>query len=237
MSQTIGFVNPHENKLRSGQMTLNKLLQEDENTQVYVLNNSDLNGLRNKGEIYIPIRTHAAGDATIIKIPNTWIPIDLTTFVPRKALIDSAEFRRAVQNGIIRLINIATAEEVLHEPEAREEQQVLLMQSNFIDDEALQALADKGGPDSEIVRKILAERQKNLAKGSGFEAGVTPAVVDIMNRENMGAREIAVALRGLGNRITEKDLHYIISKADVKTSGSTVIAWAREGLESFKNKK
>lgn len=56
-----------------------------------------------------------------VKIPVTWIPIDLTGQVPKRQLMQSSDFRRAVTGGALMLMEEEAADKIRKEPGARAE--------------------------------------------------------------------------------------------------------------------
>jgi len=101
-------------------LTINEISQPDfEFKPVWVLNKS--RG-RNRGVILIGCpKVRGSGDADQIRIPNTFLPTDMTTSVPRDQLLASSDFRQAVTKGLIELIDDSEAKAILSKPGASEE--------------------------------------------------------------------------------------------------------------------
>lgn len=97
----------------------------DENTggKLWVLNNAHLRQKRKlRGKIFIGIPDAAGKTTDGLVIPYTWLPIDVNTMVPRQQLLQSRQFRRAVNDGLIKIISNEDAENLLRQSGAAEEQ-------------------------------------------------------------------------------------------------------------------
>jgi hypothetical protein len=75
------------------------------------------------GEVLIAIPSPSGGKPDRLLIPQTWLPQELTRVVTRKRLLESAEFRSAVDKQLISLISIEDAERLLRQDGAAEEQE------------------------------------------------------------------------------------------------------------------
>lgn len=75
------------------------------------------------GEIMIAVRGSNGGPPDRLLVPQTWLPQELTRIVGRKRLLDSAEFRSAVDRGLISLITVEDAQRLLRQDGADEEQE------------------------------------------------------------------------------------------------------------------
>ena len=58
-----------------------------------------------------------------LRIPKTFIPIDLTLQVPRTQIMESADFRRTVGGGLVKIVTPEYAELILNTEEGRAEQE------------------------------------------------------------------------------------------------------------------
>jgi hypothetical protein len=210
--------------------TISELLNEDPRTPLYVLNTSDLEGNATKGDITINVRD-TSGHSSMIRIVNTWIPLDLTEFFDKKMILDSPDFRKILSRGQIKAIPSDIASKILSTSEARNEKVAVDLIERNINTDTLKELAERGtGPESDRARKILATQRDNPYAQANEDADVTPQVVSIVNRENTSSRDMLNALKNISS-ITEKDMHYIISKVN-GTSHSAVITWARDSIKN-----
>lgn len=85
---------------------------------VWVLNTS---GPSTGGRGNIALLLKVNGEPLSIGVPVTWIPINLTEQVAKEHLVQSAEFRRALYRGQLRLIGEDEARTMLSESGATEE--------------------------------------------------------------------------------------------------------------------
>lgn len=74
------------------------------------------------GEIMVQIRGTNGGPSDKLLVPQTWLPQELTRVVGRKRLLESTEFRKAVDQGLISLITVEDAQRLLRQDGATEEQ-------------------------------------------------------------------------------------------------------------------
>lgn len=88
---------------------------------IYVLNTShNLRSIGSRGgDVYVTVQVGAA--ARTLNIPRTWIPINVTATVPRKAVLESLYFLEALGNGLITAINSDDAQAILASEDAQEE--------------------------------------------------------------------------------------------------------------------
>ena len=219
----MSFRNSQET-LRKGKISLTSLLDEKRSMPLYIINTSDLNNTQPRGELYITIRN---GDRDqIIKIPNTWIPIDLSAYAAREAILNSPEFRQALQRGRMEAINSKVAEEVLATESAQEEKSLLSIKENYTDPDAQASAIERAGLDNPVAQSNAA---RQLATGQGTLEGVQPQVVGLVTREGITDRDMVTGLRNLGN-MTEKDYHYVMSQINTNEM-PRVAAFVRESLQ------
>jgi len=206
------------------------LSRANENQPLYILNTSDLRHILEKpqprGDILIPLKSE--GDEIVIKIPNTWIPIDVTTFAPRNAILNSPHFRRQLESGRIRAITAAAAEKIMKEPGATEEARLHILNTSGIYNEGTLTDNARRTPDP-----VLSDSIKNrvLAAGDPMEKAQVP-VVNLVNRDGITSAEMLNGLRNIEETLTRDDLHYIISTVNASTH-EPVVKWATERAEEF----
>lgn len=71
------------------------------------------------GDIFISVSI--AGTARVVTVPSTWIPVNLTNQVPRKALTESPYFMEALTKGLIQAISETDSAKILAREGAKEE--------------------------------------------------------------------------------------------------------------------
>lgn len=93
---------------------LEQALEADKN-HVYIGNN-----LKGRAVLLLDIKD-ASGKSIGIKIPKTWVPIDLMLFADREAIRRSDSIRKLHRKGAIRFLDATDADEIMKTQEAREE--------------------------------------------------------------------------------------------------------------------
>jgi hypothetical protein len=86
------------------QELIRKMVDNDENPTFFILNNSDRpdrNGKPTKGQGMILFSVMTGGQSRVVRVPVSWVPIDATQQAPKKAIVESAEFQRALSSGAI----------------------------------------------------------------------------------------------------------------------------------------
>lgn len=215
--------NPHVNALRSAAISMNSLLEGKATDPVYIINNSDLDGERPKGDVYLTIN-QANNNPVLINIPSTWVPLDLTSYATRESILTSPDFRRALNNQTLLPISPKVAGEILLTEEAVAEVRSITLRSSMSADGA-----DAASRAAAAQPKNLPERKQALATGQVQmpEAGVSMQVLTALDR-NLSASEMLTAFRNMPN-ITQKDLHHIMASVSSETHGR-VLSWARDIL-------
>ena len=93
---------------------LEQALEADKN-HIYIGNN-----LKGRAVLLLDIKD-ASGKSISVKIPKTWVPIDLMLFADREAIRRSDSIRKLHRKGAIRFLDANEADEIMKTQEAREE--------------------------------------------------------------------------------------------------------------------
>lgn len=104
---------------------------------VWVMNTAEKTG--DAAQILISVPKVNGTGVDIVRIPRTFIPIDLTQQVPRQQLLNSAEFRKTLQKQLINLASDPYAKAILSTPDGKAEQRRIdnaLMQAQVAADNA-----------------------------------------------------------------------------------------------------
>jgi hypothetical protein len=111
---------------------------------IWVINTADQSRLAAAGEIVIPIQQqNGQGDPDLVHIPQTWLPQEVTRIVPRKRLLNSTRFMRAINDGLISIISEEDAGRLLRQSGAKEETARLqALQKHVKDAGAARTIAD-----------------------------------------------------------------------------------------------
>ena len=99
-------------------ISLNEVISAPNHEPLWVMNDS-VRSHSPGGNVYIAVSWKGA--VKNLEIPRTWIPIELTSMMPREAIKDSMYFLEAVNKGLIVPITKKSAEGLLAQPDALEE--------------------------------------------------------------------------------------------------------------------
>lgn len=162
-------------------------LENAETRTVFVLNRTDP-----IGTVCMTIKSQD-GDVSSLRVPRTWIPVEVSEQVDKHTLLKSHSFRQAIFNGTLDLVSDADAEEVLASEEGRAEYKSMR--------ERMRTMSTQGN----ITRDLKDDTEK--------EATVSPQVLEIMERENVSDAERYSVIRTIEAQLTSDDLAYIMKKA------------------------
>jgi len=91
---------------------LRRLYKEDKVHALYVLNNADMDGRRDQGEICLSIST-STNQLVPVTIPITFAPVELSSKAPIEQIINSMEFANMVNANKILVFKPGIAEELM----------------------------------------------------------------------------------------------------------------------------
>ena len=101
-------------------------LEKSKDHAVWVLNTADRSDADHAGEVVIGVsKINGSSTPDLVIVPQTWIPCCVTDYVPKKQLLASSEFRKAVAKNLIKLITSEKAEQLMQEEGAKEERKRL----------------------------------------------------------------------------------------------------------------
>lgn len=174
------------------QMTISQVEQE-KSSSVWVINTSskDHSG---KGIINLTI-VEGNGSPSVVRIPVTDIPVDLTLQATKSALMMSPNFRRIVASRIVALVSDDEAIKLLDNDQARAEQRRLL---NI--DEVHRIQDDQFSPQ---VASIVAE-------SSGKIGGIA---MNIAHTTDGDEETVLVQLRNNISLMSKDELQYIVNNS------------------------
>lgn len=110
-------------------LSINDLLRQGPKStdSIWVLNTADQSLIGTAGEVVIAVaKASGRGDPDLIKIPQTWLPQEVTKIIPRKRLLQSSEFMKALNNNLVAIISEDDAAKLLRQIGSKEEQARLL---------------------------------------------------------------------------------------------------------------
>lgn len=145
-----------------------RLYKEDKLNALYVLNNADMDGRRDQGEICLSIST-SNNQLVPVTIPITFAPVELSSKAPIEQIINSMEFANMVNANKILVFKPGIAEELMEiDPVVKEEAMRVAngdraTETNFNDEKAgviinpamMVVLEDNAINDRDRVSKLL----------------------------------------------------------------------------------
>lgn len=192
-------------------------VENQERGGVFILNKSS--GIE-RGRIVFPVpKANGIGSDAVV-IPPTFIPLDLTEQVSRKQLLESSEFRRAVNSRRIELIDAAEYERLMREQGAQEERDRLYNKEQIYMN-TVQSLDNIMDKDNNLVDPALQQQQSSQRDQveehqalSEEGVAITPPVLQVVAALEEEKDETAAisTLRGLGE-LTEADYNYVMKNA------------------------
>ncbi len=145
-----------------------------------------------------------SGTNVDVTVPNTWIPIDLTMFTVKESLLKNSIFRGFVNRGVLQLVNPSEATQGLQDKRAIIEQDRLRkeMVRHLGTNQTVETKTDHG------EFKTLGDE---AAKGDldPETIGVSPAIYNLVIREDVSAIEKVSALMTLVDTLTIRDCEYL----------------------------
>lgn len=204
-------------------------IERETHGPIYVLNNTD--GVQ-RGSVTFQVPKRSGVGYDVISVPPTWLPIDLLTKVNRPQLLESSEFRRALDPTVtktgqpmLRIIHPRLASQMLNEPGAAEEAQEIKRQEA--------ASFDISRPEVEVVHAHQGQKEaQEAAKAKSEAQGPSARVEQLMAQLIDGSvSEIHVlnSLRGMGT-LQQVDYKYVLVKADKSHAG--LIGWAKSKIKA-----
>jgi len=177
-------------------------IRRSDSMDLYVLNNSaQIRGMRD-GLLIFNVAINA-NDQRIIRIPNTWIPINIGLQVPKDLILRSPEFLDAVMRRVIILVSGEDAERIFEEDgEAKTELDRVVqdMNSRFSMDT----------PDDPPLPKNLTDMQS--VEGA-LDPDINPQLAEAVLREDVSEGELNSLVRRLSEHgaLKRKDFDFILS--------------------------
>jgi hypothetical protein len=170
-------------------VSLKTIENDSKATSIWAINNTNPRGIIN---ISMP---DGLGGTTIMTIPITWIPVDLTTQATKESLLKSPSFRRLVTAGNIGLIDEEQAEEI--------------MTSEGAKDEATRVYSIV-----QQVEMVPASNSPEVSKLKSEESGlVSGFAMNIIGMDEVDEDKILSMIKGQEGILTSEDYTYIATNS------------------------
>lgn len=165
-------------------LTIGEAERED-SSSVWVVNMSNP-----KGNINFAV-SDGMGGQVIIRIPVTWIPLDLTTQATKVTVLASPRFRSLLSQGMIKIVSEAYATSTMNQESAQKEAARVYNQSISLE------LDDSNMPAA--AQSVKAEA---MGEVSGF-------AMNLAMNETLDEDSALNALRGQESSLTKDDFQFI----------------------------
>lgn len=208
---------------------------------LYVLNTSHRR-TESGGDVFISV---AVGQQIrAVRIPKTWVPINLTATLPRKNILESVFFMEAVTNNLVEIISETDARKMMGQPGFREEVARMKARDNAIR-EASQAkgisknVTVSGGSDDDESAAESAPKRKSLsvtAIGRDVDEEDDQQVsanfaAFVSSLRELSHVEAVNKIKNRGGELDESEARYLVENLD-PVKHSKIIRSVRKQLES-----
>lgn len=179
-------------------LTISDLLKPGmEHSPVYVINKT--RGDYRGPVIFTAPRLNGRGVDTV-RVPDTYLPTNLLDYVPRGQLMESTDFRGALNQQLLWLIDEAEALEIMSKPGAKEEV------------ERLNKLNSKLASG---VSSVIGATHAEALQESDSEEGLNKRMKSLLQRiGEEGVVNVINSLRAIEDDLSKEDLSYLITFAE-----------------------
>ena len=188
-------------------LTVSDLRKINNDPSLWVLNTSDLMGAKPQGDVLIEIDL-PNGRKTIITVPKTWVPIDISAFARRDHIIESQSFLQAVNRQTLTPVSSEFADSISKRQDVRDERNLLAIKAGGIN--ITNAIQNRN-PSNKISQVGANINPPTTDIAAEFD-NISPRVISIMESENLNPDHKLISLKGLTDEIQGKELRYILSK-------------------------
>jgi hypothetical protein len=186
-------------------MTLGDL-EKEEKGPVFVQNVSTGD---EAGQVLITVPKKNGNGSDLVKVPKTFIPMDLTSQVPRSQLIEAAEFRKTITGGLLKLCTPEYAEMLLNSEDGKDEARRiandLLKTKTLINNAGV-----RGDENDEEEYADREDAAKEARKGKDSKRGNSSVSVKLQNlvasadEDDLSERDILSKIRNYNNGDLER---------------------------------
>lgn len=200
-------------------MTIAELEETGEKGSVWVLNTmtGDM-----QGQLLINVPKKHGNGQDLVRVPKTFIPMDLTDQVSKGQLLESSEFRKTITGGLLKLITPEYADLVLGSDEGREERRRVTNEMNKAKTIIANAGVASDEDDDEVDAEDAGREARKLRDGAdnGKSGKTAKANVKLQTAVNNGLeaeeneKQILARIKNhaVGNDLTLSDIKWLNSK-------------------------
>ena len=193
-------------------------------SSIWVLN---ITKKKRRGQITFRVPEMSGGEYAVITVPDTFIPIDLITKVTREQLLQSIDFRPALNSGLLKMIKNKEAQEILSRPGVEEEL------------ERLRDDAEKVGAQRTSMFGVAASMEEQVPIPQQRESfDEAPSVSSLHSRVNAagvllaeeGEVRLINKLRAVQGELTDRDYSHLQGLAQ-ETSSSKLLEYVKNRMD------
>lgn len=190
-----------------------------------------------KGRLMFNIPKANGQGYDLIRVPLTFIPVDVTEEAPRDRIIHSTEFRATLGKGLIKLPTPEYARLLLDSPEGREELERVRNERLAVDAVNKNMNLRDDAEDEYVDVKNVGAKAKAAA-----ESGDEPAAVSVINfklknmvaeanEDDWGETKIVAFLRTYGD-LNKREVKFLYNKFKTMPRVLKYLKAANEALEN-----
>lgn len=184
-------------------------LNSDERGPVYVTNTSSK--VNSTGaDVFITVYVGNQSVATILSVPLSWKPFNLTEQAPRAAILGSQHFLRAVASGILTLISKEEALEILATPSAIKETERLAQLRSKVEAAIRNPNADEFKLTIEGQEEQESEKKHTLNASFFDEGSVSVSFKAWVTKNNQLDVEAAINAARIRSEFSVDEMQYIM---------------------------
>ena len=165
-----------------------------ESSALWILNNRGSIG-EQFGVVNITI-PEGNGQVHTIRVPDTNIPIDITTQATKNAVLSNPQFRRLVHGRMLTIVTEDEANQMLSTPEAQEEQRRLF---------------SIGYEDPAAMRETAPSMLKDMVAAD--EGNIGGYAMNLAHNDNGNEDDLVSSLRTNASTLNVDELRYIVNNS------------------------
>lgn len=203
-------------------------LSEMEKGPIFVVNTS--HEVSRGGDVFVSVMVGNSNRP--FRVPRTWIPIEITRHLPRKAVLESVYFMEALSKGLLRAIPESEARALMKKSGYQSEIDRMKERENAIREEGAAkgigknvTVVSQNGDDDESEKKTAVRKKGVSVTSLGAEAdedgaedvAVSANFVAFTNKLNtLDHTEALNRLRSRGDALEQEEALHLIDNLDAK---------------------
>ena len=192
----------------------------DKSSDLYVINTSDMNGTMQQGEINCKFTLENQNNRNVqIKIPTTWIPINLTNYLKKEIWLNDYTFCELVNKRVVTLISNNVAESLLERDEVKIETKRLEERENsyggMLDMDELNERHNQNIVNQQKISNAnkLGSNTPKKSETTAAVSNVNIKVYGILNNKNIDELTKINSLTSIQKELNKTDLDFIMAQS------------------------